>query len=168
MKDTEDVVARVMRQWEEAMPGVDASPIAVFGRLVRCHLLLQQAEHTPLARHGLTRPEFEILAALRRVGGELTPGRLARETFASGAAVTKRLRALEARGLVSRRTDERDRRVTHLCLTGEGGSLIDEVFPDQLAHEAALLSGLDEPTRAELAARLAELLLLLEGRLGGR
>ncbi|WP_232835732.1 MarR family winged helix-turn-helix transcriptional regulator [Actinocorallia populi] len=167
MKDTEDVVARVLRQWEQALPGVDTSPIAVIGRLTRCHLLLQQAEHTPLARHGLSRPEFEILAALRRVGGELTPGHLARETFASGAAVTKRLRALEDRGLVSRRTDDHDRRVTHLSLTPEGRALIDEALPAQLAHESALLSGLDETARTELADRLAELLVLLEGRLGG-
>ncbi len=163
----EDVVARVMQQWGRVRPELDTAPMAVIGRLNRCYLLLQQAEDAPLARHGLTRPEFDVITALRRVGQELTPGRLARETFSSGAAVTKRLRALEERGLISRRTDERDRRVTHLSLTEAGRALVDEVLPAQLAHESAFLSALDETSRADLAERLSELLVLLEGRLGG-
>lgn len=163
----EDVVARVMRQWREVRPDLDPEPMAVIGRLNRCALLLQQAEETPLAGFGLTRPEFDVLTALRRVDHEVTPGRLARETFASGAAVTKRVRALEGRGLVARRTDERDRRVTHLSLTEEGRALTDEILPAQLAHEASVLSALDEETRDELAANLSKLLIILEGRLGG-
>ncbi|ROO88867.1 DNA-binding MarR family transcriptional regulator [Actinocorallia herbida] len=163
----EDVVARVMRQWREVRPELDPEPMGVIGRLNRCALLLQQAEETPLARFGLTRPEFDILTALRRVDHEITPGRLARETFASGAAVTKRVRALEERGLVARRPDARDRRVAHLSLTDEGGALIDEVLPAQLAHEASVLSALDDGTRADLADNLSRLLIVLEGRLGG-
>lgn len=46
----------------------------------------------------LSRPEFDILTALRRIGGEVPPGCLARETFATPAAVTKRVRGLETRG----------------------------------------------------------------------
>lgn len=163
----DDVVARVMQQWREVDPGIDVEPIAVIGRLNRCFLLLQQAEDTPLSRFGLTRPEYDVLAALRRVDHEITPSRLARETFASGAAVTKRLRALEERGLVERRADERDRRVSHLALTAEGRALVDEVLPAQLRHEADLLGALDAGSRARLAEELSRLLLVLEGRLGG-
>lgn len=43
------------------------------------------------------------------MSGELTPGELARGTFSSGAAVTKRLEQLTGRGLVERRGDTRDR-----------------------------------------------------------
>lgn len=164
----EDVVARVMRQWREVSPGLDPAPMAVIGRLNRCFLLLQQAEDTPLARFGLTRPEFDVLTALRRVDHEITPSRLARETFASGAAVTKRLRALEERGLVARRTGDRDRRVSHLSLTDDGRALVDEVLPAQLEHEADLLGALDDRDRADLAEHLSHLLIVLEGRLGGR
>ncbi|MCQ4084888.1 MarR family transcriptional regulator [Streptomyces sp. RB6PN25] len=163
----EDAVATVLRQWEQAYPGLDLAPVAVLGRLGRCTALLQQVTDAPLGREELSRPEFEILCALRRVGGELTPGRLARETFASGAAVTKRIRRLEQRGLVARRADARDRRVAHLTLTDAGRTLIDRVLPEQLAYEKSLLSGLTEERREELAGILGELLLLLEGQLGG-
>ncbi|MBT3096814.1 MarR family transcriptional regulator, partial [Streptomyces sp. CBG30] len=66
-----------------------------------------------------------------------------------------------------RRGDERDRRVAHVRLTEEGRALVDRLLPEQLAYERAVLSGLDERSRAELSAGLSELLVQLEGRLGG-
>ncbi len=163
----EDVVAGVLRQWQRVHPEIDLGPMAVIGRLNRCSALLRQASDALLGEEGLTRPEFDILGALRRVGGELTPSRLAKETFASGAAVTKRVKVLESDGLVSRRLDERDRRVCHLSLTDKGRELIDRLLPEQLALEVTLLSGLGDDRQAELADALGELLVTLEGRLGG-
>ncbi|WP_344968783.1 MarR family winged helix-turn-helix transcriptional regulator [Streptosporangium fragile] len=162
----EDIVARVMRQWQRIHPELDTAPMAVIGRLNRCFLLIQQATDAPLRRHGLTRPEFDVLGALRRLDRELTPGEIARETFASGAAVTKRLRLLEERGLVTRRPDDRDRRVSHLSLTDEGRALMDRILPEQVSYDGSLLAGLDEERRRELADLLGELLLRLEGQLG--
>ncbi|XVQ88451.1 MarR family transcriptional regulator [Microbispora siamensis] len=94
--------------------------------------------------------------------------RFARETFASGAAVTKRLRALEERGLVSRRPDDRDRRVSHLALTEQGRALTDRLLPRQLRYDSDLLAAMGADRRRELGDLLGELLLLLEGRLGAR
>lgn len=158
----EDVVLGVLRQWRRVHPDLDTAPMALIGRLNRCAALIQQAVDAPLRQVGLSRPEFDILGTLRRVDEEITPGRLARETFASGAAVTKRLKELEARGLVARRADERDRRVAHLSLTAEGRSLVDQVLPDQLAYEADLLSGIPADRRESLSEDLGALLRLLE------
>lgn len=162
----EDIVAGVLRQWQQVHPGLDTGPMALIGRLNRCSALLAQAADAPLRRAGLTRPEFDILGTLRRMDREVTPGRVARETFASGAAVTKRVRQLEARGLISRRADDRDRRVAHLSLTDEGRATIDRLLPEQLRYEAALLDGISPERQHELADGLGELLVLLEGRLG--
>lgn len=71
---TEDIVARVQRQWQQVHPGLDTGPMAVIGRLNRCSALLQQAADAPLRKAGLTRPEFDILGTLRRMDRELTPG----------------------------------------------------------------------------------------------
>ena len=163
----EDVVAAVLRQWQQLNPGLDTAPMALIGRLNRCSALLQQATDAPLIDAGLTRPEFDVLGTLRRVDRDLTPSRLARETFSSGAAVTKRVRLLAERGLVERRQDARDRRVVHLSLTHEGRALIDRLLPEQLAYERSLLSGIDEQRQGELSEGLSELLVVLEGRLGG-
>ncbi|MEU1505315.1 MarR family transcriptional regulator [Kitasatospora sp. NPDC005748] len=154
-----------MRQWQAVHPGIDIETMALIGRINRCAALLQQAADARLRPEGLTRAEFDLLGTLRRSGRSLTPGELVRETFASGAAVTKRLRALEERGLVSRQADSRDGRVSRLTLTEEGRELTDRTQPAQLELERSLLSGLAPDTRAELADGLATLLLQLEGRL---
>ncbi|MET7366529.1 MarR family transcriptional regulator [Streptomyces sp. NPDC005566] len=164
---TDDIVASVVRQWHAVNPELDTGPMELIGRINRCAALLQQAEDAPLRAAGLTRAEFDLLGALRRTDRELTPGDLARETFSSGAAVTKRLRALQEGGLVDRRGDDRDRRVAHVRLTGEGRELVDRLLPEQLAYERTVLSGLDERTRTRLSGQLSELLVQLEGRIGG-
>ncbi|MFF4040432.1 MarR family winged helix-turn-helix transcriptional regulator [Streptomyces sp. NPDC001816] len=161
-----DTVAAVVRQWQAVHPGLDTGPMEVIGRINRCAALLQQAEDAPLRRAGLSRPEFDLLGALRRTGHELTPGDLARETFSSGAAVTKRLKHLTERGLVERRGDTRDRRVAHLRLTDTGRDLVDGILPEQLSYETAVLSVLAPEGQGDLAALLADLLSGLEGRLG--
>ncbi|MGW0337132.1 MarR family winged helix-turn-helix transcriptional regulator [Streptomyces sp. NPDC003011] len=161
-----DTVAAVVRQWQTVHPDLDTGPMEIIGRVNRCAALLQQAEDAPLRRAGLSRPEFDLLGALRRTGHELTPGELARETFSSGAAVTKRLKALTERGLVERRGDTRDRRVAHVRLTDAGRDLVDDILPEQLAYETSVLSGIDPEQQDELAGLLAGLLGRLEGRPG--
>jgi DNA-binding MarR family transcriptional regulator len=161
-----DTVAAVVRQWRAVRPDLDTGPIEIIGRVNRCAALLQQAEDAPLRRAGLSRPEFDLLGALRRTGCELTPGELARETYSSGAAVTKRVKHLTERGLVERRGDDRDRRVAHLRLTDAGRDLVDGVLPDQLAYESAVLSGLGPAAQGELAVLLGALLGRLENRPG--
>jgi DNA-binding MarR family transcriptional regulator len=161
-----DTVAAVVRQWEAVRPDLDTAPMEVIGRINRCAALLQQAEDAPLRHAGLTRPEFDLLGALRRTGLELTPGELARETFSSGAAVTKRLKQLTERGLVERRGDTRDRRVAHVRLTDAGRALVDGILPEQLSYETTVLSGVEPARQRELAELLGELLGQLEGRLG--
>lgn len=163
-----DTVAAVVRQWHTVRPDIDTAPMEVIGRINRCAALLQQAEDAPLRRAGLTRAEFDLLGALRRTGHELTPGELARETFSSGAAVTKRLKQLQERELVDRRTDARDRRVAHVGLTDAGRDLVDALLPEQLAYETVVLSVLDTVGQGQLSALLGELLGQLEGRLGVR
>ncbi|WP_128378086.1 MarR family winged helix-turn-helix transcriptional regulator [Streptomyces cavernae] len=160
-----DTVAVVVRQWKAVHPGIDTAPMEIIGRVNRCAALLQQAEDAPLRRAGLTRPEFDVLATLRRTGHELTPGELARETFSSGAAVTKRLKQLTERELVERRADTRDRRVAHVRLTDAGRDLVDAILPEQLSYETDVLSGLDGDRQSELGLLLGELLGQLEGRL---
>ncbi|MFD7186007.1 MarR family winged helix-turn-helix transcriptional regulator [Streptomyces sp. NPDC056637] len=163
----DDTVAAVVRQWQTVRPDIDTGPMEVIGRINRCAALLQQAEDAPLRRAGLTRAEFDLLGALRRTGHELTPGDLSRETFSSGAAVTKRLKQLQERGLVDRRGDTRDRRVSHLSLTCAGRELVDALLPDQLAYEKTVLSGLGGAGQGQLSVLLGELLGQLEGRPGG-
>lgn len=70
---TDDIVASVVRQWQAVNPELDTGPMELIGRINRCSALLQQAEDAPLRAAGLTRPEFDLLGAVRRTDRELTP-----------------------------------------------------------------------------------------------
>ena len=61
---------------------------------------------------------------------------------------------LEARGLVERRRDPRDRRAYALHLTGDAARLLAEAQRAVDAHERELLVGLDEAERQQLIALL--------------
>ena len=158
----EDKVAEILRQWQQAHPDLDTTAMGVVGRINRCAALLQQLEDDPLSRQGLGRTDFDILATLYRLGVELTPGRIARETFVSGAAVTKRLRALDERGLIARRADEHDRRMARIALTETGRALVARLLPEQLAHESRLLALLPPGDVEQLSGALSRLLAVLQ------
>lgn len=164
----DDIVDTVVSQWERVHPGLDTTPMQIIGRINRCAALLQQAADASLRTVGISRSEFDLLGALRRVPHPLTPGQLARETSSSGAAVSKRVRQLRERGLVEREIDARDKRVAKLRLTDEGQHVVDQSLPDQLAFEESLLAGLPDSRRGDLRDALSALLIQLEGRLGAR
>ena len=156
-----DSVARLVAQWRNADPGADTSPIEVVARIMRLAAIFTAAEQ-PLQAAGLTRGEFELLGALRRAGADRTATELARETSASPAAVTKRLKALGSRGLIARQTDTADARVARIRLTPEGARVHEAAFHPQLARERELLAALPAHEREALADRLARALAALE------
>lgn len=65
--------------------------------------------------------------------------------------------ALEARDLVERRTNSRDRRERSLYLTAKGRRLLDRVMTISDQHERAFTKGLDPADRAALVKLLRKL-----------
>ncbi|MEW2131730.1 MarR family winged helix-turn-helix transcriptional regulator [Streptomyces sp. NPDC005435] len=96
---------------------------------------------------------YLVLVAL--ASGE-TPSQLAlgRQVHLDRTVMTYLLDDLEARGLITRRPDPRDRRARQVLITDEGRTLLDQARA-RIAHaESRLLADLDEPD----ARRLRELL----------
>lgn len=153
-----DHVDHALRQWAEQRPDLDASPMAVLGRLTRLTRLVTAEQKRTFATHNLDAASFDVLATLRRNNTDLTPAELMRSSMITSGAVTQRLDRLEERGLVTRTPSRSDRRVVHVALTDAGSTLIDQALPDHLATEERLLAGLDEPGRQALAGMLRELL----------
>lgn len=153
-----DYVERVREQWAEQLPGLDTSAAEVTARLRRISGLLDAQVDAVLAEREVTRPELDVLAALRRTGRPLRAGEVTTMTGAPGASITKRLDRLERAGLVARTVLERDRRGVVVELTDAGRALVDEVFPHQVALEQRALADLSDPDRATLARLLAVVL----------
>lgn len=153
-----DAVARFHDSWAHLHPHLDLSSMEAMGRVLRLAALANHITEDALTDSGVSRPEFEILAALRRSPQGLRPRHLTRETISSGAATTKRLQRLEEAGHLTRTRMTRDRRETLVRLTPQGEDLIDTLFARQLDREATLLAPLSSDERAHLATLLARVL----------
>jgi DNA-binding MarR family transcriptional regulator len=155
-----DHVDLILAQWSEQRPDLDASPMAVMGRLKRLTQLVDGELGRNFAAHDLDRASFDVLATLRRSNSEhsLTPAGLMRSSMVTSGAITQRLDRLEARGLVSRKPSETDGRGVQVTLTEAGLELIDAALPDHVATENRLLEALSEEERAALAGALRTLL----------
>jgi DNA-binding MarR family transcriptional regulator len=70
------------------------------------------------------------------------------------AAITRQVRQLEAEGLVTRRTDPVDRRVTRVALTAAGRQLIEDLLRKRAEFDARAAAGLDVDQRAALVRGL--------------
>jgi DNA-binding MarR family transcriptional regulator len=105
---------RVVRQWRNARPDLDVSPVAVIARLDRAVELIDESRDALLAEHGLNRALWDVLASLRREGApyRLSPTELYRALMRTSGAMTNRLAALERAGL-SERVPEPERRPQH-------------------------------------------------------
>ncbi|MFF4225924.1 MarR family winged helix-turn-helix transcriptional regulator [Streptomyces sp. L500] len=163
-----DHVDRVLEQWAQERPDLDASPMAVIGRLNRVHQLINTELRRTFAAHDLDGASFDVLATLRRDGPpyRLTPAGLMRSSMVTSGAITQRLDRLEARGLVVRTRSDHDGRSVVVSLTDEGRALIDRVLPDHVATEERVLAALSPGEREALAGSLRALLESLGDRTG--
>jgi DNA-binding MarR family transcriptional regulator len=170
LSDPDARVRRMVEQWGREMPGLDAGAMALFGRLSNAHAAAARAIDDGLSRHGLNRPEFDVLATLRRSGAphRLSAGELASSMLLSPAATTNRVDRLEAAGLVRRLADPADRRSVVVGLTPRGRALVEEAVRAHAENERRLLRGLGAGDEEALSALLIRLSRSIEENAPGR
>jgi len=101
-----------------------------------------------VSRGQLNLPQYNALAALNR-GGRLTMGDLTQALCSSTAATTHVVDRLVHLGLVSRRRNERDRRVVWVMPTAKGRQTVDQVKRDVEAVFTRLLQQITPEDRLE-------------------
>ncbi|MGB9097434.1 MarR family winged helix-turn-helix transcriptional regulator [Erwinia sp.] len=147
-----DHVDFVIAQWAEAMPDLDASSMAVFGRMLRIMKHLGKARASALEEFGFREGEFDVLATLRRAGSPfcLTPTQLFTSLLVTSGAMTNRLNRLEANQLIERIPDPADKRSLMVGLTPKGLELIERALVVHTQTQANLLQGLNKTQQVEL------------------
>lgn len=161
-----DHVDHILEQWARERPDVDVSAVAVIGRISRIEQMVQPLLGRVFAQHGLAWWEYDVLAALRRVGApyELSAGELWTSLMLTSGAITNRLDRLEGRGLIERVKDPADARRVLARLTDDGLATIDAALVDHAANEEDLLSSLSDRERTTLIRLLRTLHLDLAER----
>ncbi|MEY4762660.1 MAG: hypothetical protein RLZZ200_2516 [Pseudomonadota bacterium] len=103
------------------------------GHLLRQALAsLSRAAEAEMKQVGLTSVQWAPLMMIAR-GGHPTAASLARDLNTDTGAMTRMLDRLEAKGLLTRRRSETDRRVVELALT-EQGRQVTELIPLHLGR----------------------------------
>ena len=102
---------------------------------------------------GVTRPQWRVLALLKRFDGS-TQVTVADMLDVEPITLGRMIDRLQDAGLVERRADPSDRRIWRLHLTPEGQQKIVALRPTALALFDDALAGLDDAQRLELEAML--------------
>lgn len=127
----------------------------VFTRLAR-----QRVE----ARWGLRSTDLRILNMLDGTES-VAVSEIARRTHVDKAWISRSVRELVDKGLVERRSDPDDSRVTLAALTKRGRDLLEDIRPHALWHEKRVLKGIDERAfKADLDRLLANAEAILDER----
>jgi DNA-binding MarR family transcriptional regulator len=160
MRKLSDEVDELVAAWRVQRPDLDVAPLQVLSRVSRLARHLDIARRGAFAAHDLEAWEFDVLSALRRAGPpfQLTPGTLLRATLVTSGTMTNRIDRLAAAGLVRREPDPRDRRGVLVTLSERGQTVVDAALTDLLDREQALLAGLGDDQRQQLADLLRTLL----------
>jgi len=123
---------------------------------VRLHLT-----NSVLREHGLSWTGFVVLWVVWIWDG-LETRRAADSAAISKATLTGVVKTLEARGLITRRVSDTDRRLVNLELTPSGVTLMKELYPAFNAAEAEMVAGLSPRSLAQLTNSLRSIVTELE------
>lgn len=140
-----DGVDEITEQWARERPDLDTGAMAVFGRVFRLAAAGANATQAAYLTWGIGRPEFDVLATLRRSGEpfELSPSALADSMMLSSGGTTARLDRLEKAGHIVRRPSPTDRRGVVVRLTDSGRDIVDHAVEAGLSAQQSLLRHMD-------------------------
>jgi DNA-binding MarR family transcriptional regulator len=105
----------------------DSPQIEAYRLFLKLHRRFQELNREEFRAYDLSTPQYAILFHASPEGVPLS--KICEEIMTDNSNLTRLVDRLEARGLVRRASDPRDRRVTLVQLTLEGKALIDELRP---------------------------------------
>lgn len=159
-KDVVDTIAAV---WARELAPVGGVQFELSKRAARLSALFSERVNAELAKLGLTKAEYEILAVLRAAGApyRLRPSDLSGRLLLSSGGTSNLLRRLGDAGLVEREADTSDARSSWVRLSADGVGVAEKAVLAASSAQSALLASVP-PERAEAAnAALRELLIAL-------
>jgi len=155
----DDLIDRLLAEWKLERPDLDASAMAIVGRVIHLGRRFEIGASKALATYGLHYTDLDVLATLRRSGKphRLSPGRLQASVLLTSGAMTACLRRLEQAGLIVRVPDAGDRRSICAELTAAGRRLVDKAIAARFEEAHRRVAGLNAAERRQLASLLRRL-----------
>jgi MarR family transcriptional regulator, organic hydroperoxide resistance regulator len=143
-----------------SLPVINEDPRSWITRVVttwlRVHNRLERRMGEALGVHGLTMPQFDVLATLWH-GEGITQQELAGRLLVTKGNVVGLIDRISSAGWVERRPDPEDRRANRLYLTDAGRKLLAEAWPSQIALSQKVFGTLSEAELATLHGLLVRI-----------
>jgi len=151
--------------WQRIL-GVDASALALFGRVSALSVHWAGLQREALSDLGLNYAELSVLGMLRTTepSRRRSPTQLRRRIGQSSAGMTRILDKLEAEGHLRREDIDGDRRRVDIVLTQSGVELADRAVGALLALESDVISRVAPERRAAIVRALDQLLAAFAAR----
>lgn len=124
--------------------------------LSRAHEAVAELAKLDIERGELSLTEFAVLEALYHKG-DLSAGDVSQRVLLQSGSLTYVIDKLVARGLLSRRACETDRRRTYLRLTSPGSALMRRIWPGHAAVIELATSGLTAAEKRTVTRLLKKL-----------
>lgn len=138
-----------------------AEEVQTCGWAIQLNLLLIETANNYLLHFnkqfeklGITHPAFPILFCLLESGGETTQTALLRKTSVTKQSLGASIKILEEKGLVVRRTLQRDQRKKQVQLTDKGISLVRTMMPIRRNYYFKFMNHLSEDEGKDLTDKL--------------
>lgn len=140
----------------------ETGPQALFTRVSRMALLLEDFQHRAFDPFGLRFVDFSVLRVLQQKGPpyQLSPTRLSEVVVRSTGGMTQIVDRLERVGLVERSPDPSDRRKVIVGLTAAGLELVNNANAAWQAQKEDLFGRLENGRLEELDSAVQALLQL--------
>jgi DNA-binding MarR family transcriptional regulator len=136
--------------------------MSITGRIRVLSKAIQVGSDEVLARHGLTRADFDILSVLVRSGRPLTPTEITSQSLVSAPGTTKRLKKMTLDGLIVRSENPQDGRGWLIEPTRKGLDVFEPILESLSRYEQDLLARLKPRHVIQLTESLREFVFVVE------
>jgi DNA-binding MarR family transcriptional regulator len=122
----------------EVRKGTDKTPLGTLLSVLMSFEVLARYLEVELRRHEVSLIHFNIMSALFKNGGEMTPSEIAEAVFREKNSITAVLNTLERQGVVRREPSTNDRRSVKVVITEKGWKEANRLSPvvQELSREA--------------------------------
>ncbi len=135
------------------MTKTEATGARLWVVLARAYEAMANYVEQRVAAEGLCLSDFEVLELLLHKG-QMTISAIGEKVLLANASMTSVIDRLDGRKFVTRKNDDKDRRVRIVELTPRGRAFISELYPRHVRDLESVFQVLDEAERQRLKALL--------------
>jgi len=114
-------------------------------------------EEDPFGKAGITPQQFSVLAAVKQIRQPVILSNVATWLDRKANSITLIVDRMEKSGLITRKRDSNDRRVTHLSLTSKGEDIYEKALKISQGIPEDILTSLSKAELATLVSSLAKI-----------